>query len=348
MDSNHLAQVFIGASPSATGSVISELSMSVGAPRSGQRVTNTPATTARKPKKGRAPGVAAPKPKAQPNCKIGARVVVQTKHLQYRVRADEPARPVLDAHNQQDYNFYGHVLSKAKRNVWRIKFDAFPNEQCAVPVAREHIKKVLRAGEEEPAYDREQDSEPEDVPPTQAAKKDAKKKGGKDYVKESIASFLSHGQQAILDARSFVWRYGASDEEVVTWQILSEQEQIVQCPMEQEIAAKRTAMQGGSSPKPAGMSFAPAGARTEELRNTLASLSPLKRDIPWNPNPNKVDYSKIFFGHFFPSLEGKAKIADGILSNPLCGYFVSAQHQGIRFHRPDHDDPDHLVRFVVF
>lgn len=348
MDPNCFTQVFPGASPSATGSVISELSMSVGAPRSGDRVSNTPATTARKPPKGRAPGVSGPKPQAQPHCKVGVRVVVETKHLHHRVRAEEPARHVLDAHNEQNYNFYGHVLSKAKRNVWRIKFDLFPNDQCPVPVAREHIKKILRAGEEEPAYDREQDSEPEDLPPAQAQKKAAKKKGTKDYVKESTSSFLALGRQAMLDARSMDYRYGAKENEVIKWQILSEMEEIVQCPMEQELAAKQAIVEGRSSRKPAGMTCASAGARVEELTNTLASLSPLKKDIPWNRDPHKVDYSSVFFDHFFASLEGTAKVADEILGNPRCGYHVSAMSQGIRFYRPEHDDPDHLVRCAFF
>ena len=184
--------------------------------------------------------------------KVGARVVVERKHLHYRVTPQEPARAVLDQHNHANYNFYGHVKSKAKHDTWRVVFDLFPADQAPLDVARSHIKKVLRPDDESPAYDREIDSEPEDLPPTQAAAKQAKKKGKKDYVKESLDSFTKLDRQAILDARSFKYRYGEKDDDVIEWQILSEEEQIISCPMEQTLAAKEAKQNGKPGAKPGG------------------------------------------------------------------------------------------------
>ena len=59
------------------------------------------------------------------------------------------------------YTFYGLIFSKAKHNVWNTKIDLFPSGADAVPIARKHIKRVLRPEEEEPAYDREQAAESE-------------------------------------------------------------------------------------------------------------------------------------------------------------------------------------------
>ena len=96
---NPPTQNISGASPSAGGSVVSELLMSVGAPRAGARVSNTPATTARRPARARAGQAPGTRPPPAPKCKVGARVVVERKHLHYRVKPQEPARAVLDQHN---------------------------------------------------------------------------------------------------------------------------------------------------------------------------------------------------------------------------------------------------------
>ena len=83
---------------------------------------------------------------------------------------DQPGRAILDHFNQKCHNFYGLIFSKAKHNVWNIKFNLFPSGANAIPIARKHMKRVLRPDKEEPAYDREQDaeSEGEDVTPVEA------------------------------------------------------------------------------------------------------------------------------------------------------------------------------------
>lgn len=76
--------------------------------------------------------------------------------------------------------------------------------------------------------------------------------------------------------------------------------------------------------------------------------APLKKKIPWNPDPEKVDYNQIFFGQFLPSLKGKAKILDKLLLDPRCEMFNTVVNDKISFDCPDHRDPDHLVSAILF
>ena len=73
------------------------------------------------------------------------------------------------------------------------------------------------------------------------------------------------------------------------------------------------------------------------------SKSPFKIDIPWDPDPAKVDYNKIFFDHFFPDLTGKAKVMDEYFRDVRAPNHVTVVHDRITFDRPDHAEPDHLV-----
>ena len=117
--------------------------------------------------------------------------------------------------------------------------------------------------------------------------------------------------------------------------------------MEQALAAERRKKQGNTGLKPGAMSAEAAGAAAEEVRGSFEMHCPLKKYIPWNSDPRKVEWSDILFQHFFSSLEGKAKIANEILHDQRIGYFATAQAQGIRFHCPDAEDPDYLVTDVL-
>ena len=117
---------------------------------------------------------------------------------------------------------------------------------------------------------------------------------------------------------------------MIKWQILGEDEQIVTCPMEQK-------MKASSAP----MAVSAPGARVAGNPDQL-DVNPFKKDIEWDPVPNKTDYNKIFFEHFFPSLEGKAEVADRIISDPRCGMYTTGQKMQ-PFHQPGRDDPGEKV-----
>ena len=160
------------------------------------------------------------------------------------------------------------------------------------------------------------------------------KSGGKrNYASEWIKAFMGMDVIGIKNAASFSLRYRRKDSDVIKWQILGEEEQIVTCPMEQKMKASSVSM-AVSAP----------GARVAGNPDQL-KVNPFKKDIEWDPVPNLTNYNKIFFEHFFPSLQGKAKVADRIISDPRCGIYRMVQGNGMEpFHQPDRDDPDKKVR----
>ena len=348
MDPGVLTQVLMQTATPGDATVMSELTMSVGAPPSGQRVTGLPETTARRPGKVRSGGKGSAKtsgPK-RPQCKLGARVCVERRHLDIRVRPDDAGRAVLDAMNNQETNFYGQIVSRAKHQTWNVKVDLFPSDAAPVPTARTHIKRILFPGEEEPAYDREQDSEVEDVPPEQAAAKRRKKDGKHDYIAESIKKFEDLDVEAQRVARTFAWKYGEKDEETVKWDILAEGEQIITCPMEAEHTTT-PAGEGAVESESVGMKNSNAGSCVALPPSCLFNTNPLRKDIPWSQNPMENDFNKMFFEDFFPSLVGKAKTADKILHDRRSGYYLTAKANNIRFHDPQAADPDQKVRALT-
>ena len=93
------------------------------------------------------------------------------------------------------------------------------------------------------------------------------------------------------------------------------------------------------------MTVSTPGARVAGNPKQL-KVNPFKKDIEWDPDPNKTDYNKVFFDHFFPSLEGKVKVADQIISHPRCAIYNMVQRMQ-PFHQPDRADPDEKVRTVA-
>ena len=266
--------------------------------------------------------------------KVGACVVVERCHVSLRLLPDDPGRTVLNQHTHRNHNYFGVCVKKKDHRVYLIKFDLFPADAQPVAISREHIKRVLHQDEEEPPNDRPEEEivEGEDV-------ENAKKyNGGKkrNYANESIKAFVGMDAIGIKNAASFSLRYGAKDSDVIKWQILGEDEQIVTCPMEQK-------MKASSAP----MAVSAPGARVAGNPDQL-NVNPFKKDIEWDPDPNKTEYNKIFFEHFFPSLEGKAEVADRIISDPRCGIYRMVQGNNMKaFHQPDRDDPDEKVRGAI-
>ena len=82
------------------------------------------------------------------------------------------------------------------------------------------------------------------------------------------------------------------------------------------------------------------------MKESDTKKSPFKIDIPWNNDPEKVDYNKIFFEHFFPDLTGKAKVIDRFFADVRSPMHATVKNDNIKFDRPDDDDPDHLVSIL--
>ena len=86
---------------------------------------------------------------------------------------------------------------------------------------------------------------------------------------------------------------------------------------------------------------------------TPSDDSPFLDDIPWDKNPNNVDYNSVLFENFYPSLKGKAAVLDEYLSHPLTNPEVPNKWKdrvaasNIKFHRPESNDPDALVKICM-
>ncbi len=70
-------------------------------------------------------------------------------------------------------------------------------------------------------------------------------------------------------------------------------------------------------------------------------------------NPTNVDYNSVLFKKFYPSLKGKAAVMDEYLwhtsTNPdqPNTWRLHAIEGNIKFHCPDSDDPDALVKICM-
>jgi hypothetical protein len=79
------------------------------------------------------------------------------------------------------------------------------------------------------------------------------------------------------------------------------------------------------------------------MPDSSKNQSPFKIDICWDPDPEKIDYNTIYFDYFFPKLTGKAKVVDKFFSDGRAPMHSTVKNDGIKFNRPDDEDPDHLV-----
>ena len=92
-----------------------------------------------------------------------------------------------------------------------------------------------------------------DFTPDEAEKQQRGKEGKKDYIRESIKAFLALASDAMKVACAYQYKYGQKDTEVVDWVILTDDEEIMMCPMEFEYSAKILENSGEAAPKPGGM-----------------------------------------------------------------------------------------------
>jgi hypothetical protein len=271
----------------------------------------------------------------------GVRVFSERSKLITMVKQGDPQYDCINNAARAGFRFYGTVLGGDKRRgYWEVEYDLFPTEGRTLVITRRQCT-TLRDGEDEPIFDPKHDkvndaterlelleSEPEDdcdlaLPDSSddeeademvdaSTKPKARKKKKKKKTRKvlSIESFLSMDDEGVKNATTFHHFHGEGNDDYIEWTILKEGEEIT----------------------------------TDIMQHQPQDASPFSKDIEWHPQTMRVDYFDIFFTHFFPSLAGKAAVLDNYLSNPRCtghlGYWVKEK---VRFHRPDHPDPDYIV-----
>lgn len=281
---------------------VSSIAMSISRVPAEQRESSNVATTARKTSKVRGTGTAK-KTKSAPIGK-GKRVKAQKIKLLNIIDVDSPAYAVLESYERNDTNFYGTVMSsKDSRGFYKVKFNLFPMDHETFGVTRNSLT-VLKKGEDEPPFDREQARAADEAEECATTKK-----RDYNYAKESNDLFLKLSPDEQKTAKTFNYKYGPNEEDVVAWTILQDDEDIT----------------------------------TDTMTDEVKTLSPFKIDIPWNEDQSVVDYSNILFEHFLPSVKGKAEVLDRYLRHDNSGWKTTVNSEKIKFHRPNADDPDELV-----
>ena len=257
---------------------------------------------------------------------------------------EHPAMKLVSDKNPK-FPFMGKVIKMAAagnkvkgRQQHPIKFDLFPADNNVVVCPRGIIR-TLYPDEDEPEYDEKKariealaevcehpyrasneygsdddmasvfsavDDDFDGEPITGKMKKRKAKPRG---VRE-MEYFLNMQSDAdIAKASTYKHFYGEGEEQYIEWKILRDGEEIADDVMQ--------------TPTP-----------TE---------GPFGVKIPWSRCTEDINYTEIFFSHFFPSLVGKALVLDEYLASTSCSCHGMVLSDKIKFHRPDKPDPDYIV-----
>jgi hypothetical protein len=156
----------------------------------------------------------------------------------------------------------------------------------------------------------------------QVTEKPSAKKSS-NYIGESYKAFSLLEPETQALSTNFELIYGDGVEAKVVCKILLETEQITVCLM----ATERATM--------------------------LDTDKPFTNDIPWDKDPNQVDYDTILFEKLFPSVIGKAQVLDECLSRVSTNpeqpnvWKARVEKDNIKFHHPDANDPDALLKICL-
>ena len=273
----------------------------------------------------------------------GVRVFSTKAQIKSRVKQGDPQYDVIKTLGA-GFRLYGRVIEPdARKGWWVVEYDLFPMDAKSIRVTRGLVTTV-RQGEDEPQYhprnekiamaienieklggecDNDHcdillvDTPPEyddndndvdnDINGDNPATSNKKKKKISRKV-ASLQSFLNMSDEGVLDATYFDHYYGEGEKDFIRWEILKEGDEIV-----------------------------------EDVMQHPTAESPFAIDIPWTASKSLNDYFRIFFEHFFPSMKGKAAVLDKYLSDERCSCYKYVQHDKIKFHQADEDDPDYLV-----
>jgi hypothetical protein len=227
----------------------------------------------------------------------GGRVKVTKKNL-YQIVTDDDQREVLKTYNE-NYNFYGTVMSGSGTKGWKIEFSLFPAHNKIAIVQRKRITLVSK-GEEEAPYDKATD-----IAKYSTIDSQTKKNKPRTPLEQSSIDFkkLSANELKVIPEFNMVY---SKEGDAVKWKILKDTEYLK--PADDPCKY------------PNGVEF-------------LSDLQFIEKDM-----------ATIFFEDFFPSVVGMAEKLDEFHSDIRSPYYQTVVKEGIKFHRPDDDDPDWIVK----
>jgi hypothetical protein len=179
---------------------------------------------------------------------------------------DDPGYAIIVLNKDDGFQFYGTTLHSVAMNQWLVQIDMLPTGHNEVQLTHKTLSVVEKHGEE-PPYDptrkRDEDIAEEcatiegESTTTQSTTKPRNNKKI-NYPEVLEQKFLDPTIGEQRKAETFVYKYGAADDQEITWRILADDEQI---PVD-------TMLKGADS-------------------------DPFKIDIPWVSDTSKMDYGTI-------------------------------------------------------
>jgi len=126
-------------------------------------------------------------------------------------------------------------------------------------------------------------------------------------AKESANKFKEQEEEDIAKASFFEYAYGKEPGEFIKWEIL------------------------------------PDGVNITEAENPYKHQDELhlKKDIDYK---DETQYDNIFFEDFFPDITGHAERMDKFYNNVEASFYATYRNDKIKFHNPEADDPDWIVK----
>jgi hypothetical protein len=182
---------------------------------------------------------AATKKKKQPRLTKNSRVYVEQWKL-LKIVPPELHSVIKSFGNLKNRRFYGSVQPKSKADGknYRIRLEDLPSTDNIHKFARSSFD-VAQPDEEENTLSREEAQAKMAEILAELEEAEANPSGTrKNYQKESQEAFLGLSFDEQASAKTYEMKYGSRDDQVILWTILSADEQIVTCAME-EYAKKK-------------------------------------------------------------------------------------------------------------
>lgn len=250
------------------------------------------------------------KTKASTKIKIGCRVYSTRKSL-YHIVKDEQREAMKDF--QDNYKVFGTVKSGNTNKGYLVEFDMFPSGNKIIQLTRKRLTTLAKDEEEvnnnttiniETFANIENDDESEDEVAEIATGATKKKK--KDPLKESFEKFAKLEKEILKTTTIYEMRYGEEVDQVVLWDILEDNKHI----------------------------------KTDDDPFNYPDQLHFKKELVFNENK----YDNIFFEDFFPTVTGHGILLDEFHSDIRSPYHRTVTSSKFKFHDPDDDDPDWIVK----
>jgi hypothetical protein len=229
--------------------------------------------------------------------KKGVRVKLQHQVLYHLCSRAQQAKLPTNVGNS--YNVYGTVMhGDSGQCGWDVQFDVLTKEYHTVKSLTRSKIDVVEKGGEELEYDLPVDTDP--LPSTFQTPSPRPT-----APKTPQQEFLLLPNEDLVTSKSFTYQWGKALEETVHWNIVPDNESIIDW-------------------------------RVPDFENNMAT-----DQIDFDDDTKLDD---IFFKHIFPSIEGHSKKLDKYFADPKAEFYETVKHDKLKFHDEDAEDPDWKTR----